>query len=549
MPLSSKIDCLIVGAGPIGLTLAVELHRFGLACRIIDQAAAPTDKSKALVLWPRSLELFDRAGLSGEFVAAGMWASGARMFGNGQTLAHIEIHRDDSAFTRPLMIAQCETERVLNQALAQRGLPVERSVTLVNCAQTGDAVTSTLRHADGREEIVTSSWLGGCDGSHSTVRKQLGIEFTGDFEPNDWILADVHIDGPICPDEISAFWHSEGVAIFFPFAPGRFRVIADMGRAPGTDKPADPTLAEAQAIVDRRAIPGLHLHDPVWLAGFRIHERKVSEYGRGRAFLCGDAAHIHSPAGGQGMNTGMQDAFNLAWKLALVHHGRAPRSPLLDTYSTERGAVGDMVLHNAGLFTRVAMIRNPALQYLRNHLIGLATQFTAVQQRAIANLTEMAVHYPKSPLNGEDPGPAWRGGIYAGDRLPDAELLDPKTGQTTRLLAAISGSEHTLLLMSADPAALAALLPEAQSLAAAFGLFVQILSVQFQPLTSQSPDKDAVSPDINILFDSQNELRDRLGLRATAVALIRPDGYLAFRGHASSLPKLREHLVTYLSPA
>jgi hypothetical protein len=221
---------------------------------------------------------------------------------------------------------------------------------------------------------------------------------------------------------------------------------------------------------------------------------------------------------------------------------------LLDTYSTERGAVGDMVLHNAGLFTRVAMIRNPALQYLRNHLIGFATQFTAVQQRAIANLTEMAVHYPKSPLNGEDPGPAWRGGIYAGDRLPDAELLHPKTSQTTRLLSAISNSQHTLLLLSADPAALAALLPEAQSVASAFGPSVQILSILFQPLTSQTSDQDAVLPDNNILFDSQNELRDRLGLRATAIAVIRPDGYLAFRGHATSLPKLEAHLKSFLTP-
>ncbi|MGA2053334.1 MAG: FAD-dependent monooxygenase, partial [Opitutales bacterium] len=358
MPASSasSCDCLIAGAGPVGLTLALELQRFGLKCRIIDQNAQPTDKSKALVLWPRSLELLERAGIAGEFVAAGMWAKGARMFGDGRPLAHITIYREDSAYHTALMIAQNETERILNLNLERRGLPVERSVALVKSVADPDSVTSTLRHADGREEIVTSKWLGGCEGSHSTGRKQLGIEFAGEFEPNDWILADTEVDGSISFDEISAFWHSDGVAIFFPIAPGRCRVIADMGKAPGTDKPADPTLEQVQALVDHRTGIKLRLHDPIWLSGFRIHERKVSQYGRGRAFLCGDAAHIHSPAGGQGMNTGMQDAFNLAWKLALVHHGRA-RPSLLDSYSHERDAVGEMVLRNAGNFTRLAMIR------------------------------------------------------------------------------------------------------------------------------------------------------------------------------------------------
>jgi len=545
MPASSApsaIDCLIVGAGPIGLTLAVELQRFGLACRIIDQNAAPTDKSKALVVWPRTLELLDRAGLSGNFTAAGMWAHGARMFVGDKQIAHVQIHTPDSAFPGPLMIPQNETERLLNETLERRGLRVERSVTLVKCVDNGDSVTSTLRHADGREEIVTSAWLGGCDGSHSTVRKQLGIEFVGDFEPNDWLLGDAYLDGPIAADEISAFWHSDGVAIFFPIAPGRFRVIADMGLAPNTNKPADPTLTQIQAIVDRRAPVGLRLHDPFWLAGFRIHERKVNEYGRGRAFLCGDAAHIHSPAGGQGMNTGMHDAFNLAWKLALVHHGLAPRSPLLDSYTKERGAVGDMVLHNAGLFTRVAMIRNPALQFLRNHLIEFATKFTAVQQRAIANLTELAVHYPDSPLNAEDPGLAWPGDLKAGDRLPDADLLD-RSGKTTRLLSAIGGSKHTVLLLPAvGDNVFPALLEQGRHVLSRFRKTVQIILVLPNQPTVTLPT------DIPVFIDLQGQLRDRLGLRATALALIRPDGYLGLRGHTGSLPKLQHHLESYLLP-
>src|SRR5262249_1437619 len=150
-----------------------------------------------------------------------------------------------------------------------------------------------------------------------------------------------------------------GVLAFFPFAPGRCRVIADMGTAGGAGRPPDPTLAEVQAVVDERGPAGVRLSEPHWLAGFRIHERKVADYRGGRVFLAGDAAHIPSPAGGQGMNTGMQDAWNLAWKLALVQSGRGRPAPLLDSYGRERGAVGEMVLRQAAGMTRAATLRNP----------------------------------------------------------------------------------------------------------------------------------------------------------------------------------------------
>ena len=340
-------------------------------------------------------------------------------------------------------------------------------------------VTATVRHADGRTEQITSSWLIGCDGAHSVARKQLGLQFTGEAEPNDWVLADVHIDGEIANDEISAYWHSDGVVIFFPFAPGRFRVIADLGRAKGPEKPADPTLADAQQLVDRRGPQGLRLHDPVWLSGFRINERKVAQYSKGRVLLAGDAAHIHSPAGGQGMNTGMQDAFNLAWKVALVHKGLGQSSPLLASYTTERSAVGEMVLHDAGLFTKVAMLRNPVLQFLRNHLMEFAGKFNAVQEKAIAHLTEMTVHYAQSDLNGDDPGHAWSDAIKPGDRLPDCDVTDLTTGNTVKLLSTERGTSHWLLVLpSADEMLSAkALVAQAQSAAAPYGELIQTVAI------------------------------------------------------------------------
>jgi len=542
------------------MTLALELTRFGLSCRIIDKASAPTDKSKALVVWPRTLELLDRAGVADDFVAAGFWAKGATMYGNGKRLVHVNIHRDDTAFPRPLMIPQNETERVLNESLLRRAVPVDREVELVECtlpqigvrkseAGADQYVVSALRHGDGREQVVTSTWLAGCDGAHSTVRKQLGIPFAGEFEPNDWMLADVHVDGPIAPDEISAYWHSQGVLIFFPMSPGRFRVIADLGRSPGTEKPADPTLDDVQRLVEDRGPAGIRVHDPIWLSGFRIHERKVNEYQSGQAFLCGDAAHIHSPAGGQGMNTGMQDAFNLAWKLALVHKGHAKPS-LLASYTQERSAVGDMVLRDAGLFTRVAMIRNPVLQFMRNHMMALAGKLTAVQERAIGQLTEMAVHYPDSSLTIDHPGGAWHGEVKTGDRLPDAELQDPATGKTVRLLKSIGGKEHTLLVITDENAEFGGRKPEetladqAAALVEEFGEVLQVVAV-FPSLADSSRGNIAATK----LVDSQGQLRNRLGVRGAAIALVRPDGYIGFRGHKQSWPSLRKHLASYLLPS
>jgi 2-polyprenyl-6-methoxyphenol hydroxylase-like FAD-dependent oxidoreductase len=537
---------LVVGAGPVGLTAAAELTRHGIACRIIDKCPAPTDKSKALVVWGRTLEILDDMGAAPDFVAAGMFAAGAGVYrDHGKPLVRITFDRTDTAYPRPLMIAQSETERLLGEHLTRLGVTVERPVELTDLAAEDDQVVATLRHANGLAESVRFDWLIGCDGAHSTVRKKVGIEFAGEFEPNDWILADVRIDGPIAHDEVRIDWHSEGVLAFFPFGRDRFRVIADLGMARGTDHPADPTLADAQAVVDRRGPAGLKLTDPVWLAGFRIHERKVAEYRRGRVALAGDAAHIHSPAGGQGMNTGMHDAYNLAWKVALTQSGRA-RPLLMDSYSQERGAVGDMVLRQAGRMTRMATLRNPVLQFVRNRVAGVLGQLPAFRRGITDYLTEFAVHYPKSPLNGEAPGHAWRGGALPGDRLPDAPLRRPSDGGETRLLRELSGTTHELLLLatSTDPGELRALAAVGRDATEAFtGLLRTHLILPASSVPTGVSGADC------IWLDANRVVSERTGARATAVLLARPDGYVGFRGGADSADALLEHLGQYLVPA
>ncbi|MFT3881466.1 MAG: FAD-dependent monooxygenase [Gemmatales bacterium] len=439
------VDVLVVGAGPVGLTMAAALTHHGLKCRLIDKAAEPTDKSKALVVWSRTLELLDNLDLATTFVQTGMKIDGASIYGSGKRLVHLAISGLNSPFGFPLMIPQNETERLLTEHLVKQGVTVERQVELLSFTEQHDSLVGKLRHPDGQEESFTVPWLIGCDGAHSTVRHTLGMQFTGHAEPNDWMLADVHIDGTISTTEISVFWHEKGVLVFFPITKDRFRVIADLGMA-GAERPADPSLAEVQAKVDERGPGGLKLVDPIWLASFRINERKVTDYRKGRVMLAGDAAHIHSPAGGQGMNTGMQDAFNLAWKLALIHRGQGQETPLLDSYSQERSTIGDQVLRAAERVTQMATLRNPVAQFLRNHIACVVSSFGLVQDKIKNALCELSINYRHSALSVED-WPMGRGGEAAGDRLGDAPLLSAQNAKPTTLFRVIHDTRHALLLL------------------------------------------------------------------------------------------------------
>ncbi|HEV3488975.1 MAG TPA: FAD-dependent monooxygenase [Reyranella sp.] len=426
----AKVDVLISGAGPIGLTMANELARYGISVRIVDKSAERTDKSKALVLWSRTLELFDHAGYVEPFLAAGMQAHGAQMSNGKDIIARVSLDDIHSPYPYALMIPQSDTERVLEEQLAKRGVKVERTVALESFTDQGNQVQAVLRKASGESETLTADWLVGCDGAHSTVRHGLGFTFDGTTQPSDWCLADGHITGLDPGDRLHIFWHKDGILAFFPISEGRWRVIADLGAAQGDDHHADPTLQEIQSLITLRGTDGIFIKDAYWLAAFRINERKVSKYGSGRAFLAGDAAHIHSPAGGQGMNTGMQDAFNLTWKLSLVI-GDVCKPSLLDSYSVERSAVGDMVLRNASRLTDAAIIRNPIVQDLRNTVVKFALGFPQLGHRVANLLAELDIGYPESPLTVA--GAHHPGTRKAGERWPDRLPADPGKARFTAI--------------------------------------------------------------------------------------------------------------------
>ena len=465
---------LISGAGPVGLTLANELVRHGISVRIVDKSTQRTDKSKALVLWSRTLELFDDAGYAQDFLSAGMLAHGAQISTGKQVVAKVSLDLIDSRFAYALMIAQSETERVLEERLAACGVTVERTVELTGFIDKGTSVEITLTKASGERETVEADWLVGCDGAHSAVRHGLSFVFEGSTLQSHWALADGHITGLDPKDHLHIFWHRDGILAFFPIGGDRWRVIANLGPAKDGEVHPDPTLPEINALMAQRGSPGIVMTNPVWLAAFRINERKVKDYAKGRVFLAGDAAHIHSPAGGQGMNTGMQDAFNLAWKLALVIEGAA-KPALLDSYSPERTAVGDRVLKNAGRLTEAATLSNPLLQDIRNTVLRFAVSFPQIQHKIADQLAEMDIGYPDSPLTAKDGHIAH--GPKSGERWPH------------RLPESAGGRKFTAV----GPAEL-----------------VGALATKFPKLVVASPAENPT--------------------HAAELRLIRPDGYVGFAG-------------------
>ena len=544
------VHALVVGAGPVGLTMAAELARHGVPCRIVDKSPEPTDKSKALVLWSRSLELLRAIGCVDAFIAAGRPAHGMSLYGEGRRLVHFTFDDVDSPYPYALMIPQSETERLLNEHLRRLGVTVERPVELIAFKTDADAVLCTLRHASSTEEVIRVRWLVGCDGAHSTVRHSLGVAFAGEPEPHDWLLADAHVKGALPADEVSIFWHEEGLLAFFPIPPDRFRVIADTGGARAADQPPVPTLAEVQAVVATRGPGDLTLLNAVWLTGFRIHERKVADYRHGDVYLAGDAAHIHSPAGGQGMNTGMQDAFNLAWKLGLVDRGRG-REPLLESYNLERGAVGEAVLRNTGAMTRIATVRAPVAQQLRNRITSFLMSLEIVQQRMASALTEIDINYRSSPLSGEHRGPlahAWLlgGGVAAGDRVPNVTLVDPATGSARDLFDILRGTHHVLLLFGG-------LYVTADTFPCLAGVQSAVARDHGDEIDVHLVTAGADLPGDAVWTGSRwsdpwHELHRRFGVTTDALFLIRPDGYVGYRSQPADVDGLLAHLQRYLVP-
>ena len=499
MSINQNPDVIVVGAGPVGLVAACELARRGVGVRVIDKLAQPTDQSRAIAVHARSLDMFDRMGIVDELLGTGIKAIAMQMYAGGRKLFRVPFGEVDSAFPFTLTTAQTETERVLGEHLQALGVTVERGAELIALSQDDDGVHLTLQKG-GSTERVSTSWVIGADGAHSTVRRLVGTKLAGSFLGERFLLGDVDAEHSLDLNSMHTFLAPDGPVVVLPMRDGRMRFLAEVHDAPGTPLNMQPTLDELQEIVDRR-IGGIRVLRSHWLTSFEIHHARVPAYRWGRVFLAGDAAHIHSPAGGQGMNTGMQDVFNLAWKLAAVINGDAGDT-LIDSYEVERAPVADGVITYTNRLTKAGTLSG-APRRIRDGLVQMLSRVPAARRLMAETVEEVNVAYKNSPIAvGRRPKHAK---VSPGQHVP--HLADEVVQKQLRAVCRAQTLGHVVLTIAAGQVAPAAGGPGQ----------VQVLV---------TGDDVPVAGYDTVIADPKGVVAQRLGLKHGGRLVIRPDGYI-----------------------
>jgi 2-polyprenyl-6-methoxyphenol hydroxylase-like FAD-dependent oxidoreductase len=381
--LKTDTEFLIAGAGPTGLALAAELRRRGADPLIIDRQAAGANTSRACVVHARTLEVLEPLGVTRDLMAQGVKVPIFRVRDRDRALITIDFSEIPSPYRFTLMLPQDKVERALLNHLEDLGGGVVRPSELVGYEASQSHVEVQVQ-AEGATRTIEAHWLIGCDGMHSVVRERSGISFAGGAYEQSFVLADVHMDWPLSRDEVSLFYSPDGLVVVAPLPEQRFRIVATVDEAPES-----PSKDYVQAVLNRRgpsANPG-HIRDVVWSSRFHIHHRVAQTPRKGRILLCGDAAHVHSPAGGQGMNTGIQDSISLAY--ALTNTLRDGDDSRLDSWASERHEIATNVVALTDRMTRMATMKSPTGQALRNMAVAFAGHLPPVRAAWARTLAEL----------------------------------------------------------------------------------------------------------------------------------------------------------------
>ncbi|WP_175695590.1 FAD-dependent monooxygenase [Burkholderia ambifaria] len=519
---------LIVGAGPTGLAAAMSLARARVPVRIIDRLTTPAPYSRAIGIQARTLEMLEQHRAVEPFLVLGHRAHAAALHAGGRVIARLDFDPLQTRYPYLLFLDQSITEQLLAEHLAGLGVTVERGVTLTACDAGGTSLDVTIRGADGREQSFAPSYLIAADGAHSTVRHLLGLGFAGQAFEQTFLLADFSAIPDWPEEEIHLFTTPDGIAGLFPMGGGRYRLVAD--RPPGDASPdaPPPSLAQCEAIVRARVGASIAPSDLAWSSYFRLHSRMVARLRHGRVFFAGDAAHVHSPAGAQGMNTGMQEVFNLGWKLARVLGGGTPER-LLDTYHAERHPIERDVLRQTGLVTQIVEADHGAMKLLRDHVVPLLATFGPVRDAVRRTVSELGVQYRKSPLTLER---VLDGGPRAGERAPDAlvHVVDGPLGRapgTARLYDLHDPASFTLLLLEEPAGAEAGDANDVPPMPADARALAQGLERIMPGAVRIWRVADAES-------DGEDGLAQAYGRSRPSFYLLRPDGYIAARGRTAT---------------
>lgn len=487
------VDVLISGAGPVGLAAALQLARWGITVRIVDIAAGPATTSRALNTHSRTLEMYDQLGILGDIAPFGTRVNAfVRHLEHGPVRLEYEYDGLATRFPYMFMVDQVITERVLRAHAAVAGARVEWNTGLRSFTQDGAGVDAVLQHADGRTESVRARYLWGCDGGHSLVRKTIGLPLQGESAYT-WLIADAIVDTPLARDALHWMFPPGGLVMLFPFPdPHKWRLLDTTGEGDPRDLARiGARFAEKITAATGRATT---VHTPTWASAFTIQQRAVPAMHVGRVFVSGDAAHVHSPASGQGMNISIQDTVNLAWKLAMVLNGDAAPE-LLETYDIERVPVGRALLASTGEVMEIAMFpetaedsRDSDFDFLRGLVRGMSG---------------LALEYRDSPLtlpNPDGPGPR------PGQRLTQINAAQADSPGWTRLRAALRDPAWHLLVFGST----------APDVAPAW--------IRMHAITPYRQTDPAA------IHDPDREVGQTLAAGPGDWILVRPDGYLAARG-------------------
>ena len=514
-----RVEVLVVGAGPVGLTAAHELARRGIAVRLVDAASGPAVTSRAIATHARTLETYDAMGVVDDVLALGQRIEGFTMFNNGSRLVRLDAdyRKNPTAFPYTLSIDQVRTEAVLRDAVTRQGVTIEWETKLADLTQTGDGVRVSLQHVDScAEEPVTVPWVVGCDGGHSTVRKKLELPLVGDSNDT-WLLADTEVTVDLPRNSIYWIRVGTGTVMLVPL-PGenRWRLLDTVDTSDEEDPAA---VAERFAGKLKRGLGRpVTVELPSWVSVFTAQQRMVPAMRVDRCLVAGDAAHVHSPASGQGMNTGIQEAYNLAWKLAMVVRGQADLE-LLDSYGVERVPIGRALLESTRTATRFVALRDALAGVALPVFFGVVRNFTPlrtkIQNGILGQMSALNVSYVDSPLSTVDGSVDGAGsGPRPGTRLTSVFGGYPAWPAVAEELRDV---RWTLLVLGEPDlvggSGLAARLDKELGDRISVRTVVPLPDLGFRPL---------VDPD--------GSLATALGGGPGSWLLVRPDGYLAARG-------------------